>query len=110
MQVHLIKKETLENYMYLHAASTTGLEDWLTKLNNVDWKAPADIKNTYRSADFLGRGSNRVIFNLGGNNFRMICKYAFGKKQVHLFICWLGTHAAYDRICKEMKQFTINLF
>jgi len=110
MQVHLIKKETLENCMCLHPASSSSLEDWLAKLKSVDWNLPGDIKNTFRSVDFLGRGSNRLIFDLGGNNYRMICKYAFGKKQVHLFICWMGTHSAYDRICKEMKQYTINIY
>jgi mRNA interferase HigB len=37
----------------------------------------------------------------------MICKYAFGDKQVHLFVCWIGTHAEYDALCNEEKQYTI---
>jgi mRNA interferase HigB len=40
----------------------------------------------------------------------MICKYGFGENEIHLFICWIGTHAEYDKICKEGKQFTINVF
>lgn len=40
----------------------------------------------------------------------MICKYVFGSSQVHLFICWIGTHAAYDKICKKEVQYTINEF
>lgn len=110
MQVHLIRKETIENYSRLNAQSKIPLEDWLGKLNNADWQQPGDIKKTFNSADLLGKGSHKVIFDLGGNNYRMICKYAFGKKYVHLFICWIGTHAAYDRICKEMDQYTINIY
>jgi HigB_toxin, RelE-like toxic component of a toxin-antitoxin system len=55
----------------------------------------------------LGRGSNRVVFDIGGSNYRMICKYAFGEKQVHLFICWIGTHAEYDKLCAGREQYTV---
>lgn len=110
MRVHLIRKETIENYAKLNAQSARTIEDWLGKLNNADWQQPGDIKETYNSADLLGKSCHRVIFDLGGNNYRMICKHAFGKKYIHLFICWIGTHAEYDRICKELKQYTINIY
>lgn len=55
----------------------------------------------------LGWNSNRVVFNIGGNNYRMICKYAFGEKQVHLFICWIGTNTEYDELCDNNEQYTI---
>lgn len=35
-------------------------------------------------------------------------KYAFGDTQVHLFICWIGTHAEYDRLCKAGEQYSIS--
>jgi mRNA interferase HigB len=72
-----------------------------------DWNAPSDIKQTFASADLLGGGGNRVVFDVGGNNYRMICKYAFGEKQVHLFICWIGTHTEYDELCDNNEQYTI---
>jgi mRNA interferase HigB len=37
----------------------------------------------------------------------MICKYRFGDRHVHLFICWIGTHAEYDQLCDNNEQFTI---
>lgn len=43
---------------------------------------PNDILLTYGSADLIGNGSNRVVFNIGGNNFRMICKYQFWESEV----------------------------
>ena len=110
MRVHLIRKETLEDFTFLHARSTIPIEDWLEKLKNANWMLPEDIKRTYGSADLLGRGSNKVVFDIGGNNYRMICKYVFGKKNVHLFICWIGKHSDYDQLCKEVKQYTINLY
>ncbi len=40
----------------------------------------------------------------------MICKHHFGKKNVHLFIKWIGTHAEYIKLCSKGKQFEINAY
>jgi mRNA interferase HigB len=110
MRVHLIREETIDGFVFRHARGYTSFEDWLKKLKTADWVVPADILRLYNSADLLGNSSNRVVFNVAGNNYRMICKYVFGTKQVHLYICWIGTHAEYDWLCKENKQYTIKLY
>jgi mRNA interferase HigB len=107
MKVHLIRKETIESFVESNARSKSSFAVWLTAIKYADWKAPSDIKQTFGSADLIGGGSNRVVFDVGGNNYRMICKYAFGEKQVHLFICWIGTHAEYDELCDHNEQYTI---
>ena len=73
-----------------------------------DWTDPGDIVELFNKADLLGNGSNRVVFDIGGNNYRMICKYWFGVTRVHLYIKWIGTHAEYDTICDALQQYTIN--
>jgi mRNA interferase HigB len=110
MKIHLIKKQTLEDFAHRYPGSKTSLEDWAEKLKLADWKQPGDMKQTYNTADLLGKSSSRVVFNIAGNNYRMICKYIFGTKQVHLFVCWMGTHAEYDKICKQNEQYNINLY
>ena len=110
MKIHLIKKQTLEDFSRQHPRSKTSFEDWVEKLKFSDWEQPADMKLTFNTADLLGKGSNRMIFDIAGNNYRMICKYVFGATQVHLFVCWIGTHAEYDKICKHGDQFTISLY
>jgi len=106
MKVHLIRKETIEGYVEANARSRTSFAEWLTKLKHADWEKPTDMRSTFGTADLLGKNSNRVVFNIGGNNYRMICKYAFGDKQVHLFICWIGTHAEYNELCDDDNQYT----
>jgi mRNA interferase HigB len=108
MRVHLIKKQTIEDFVKENAAGRIPFTEWLSKMKFAEWNTAADIKKTFASSDLLGKGSERVVFDIGGNNFRMICKYMFGEKQVHLFVCWLGTHAAYDKLCKANKQYTID--
>lgn len=72
--------------------------------------SPEDIRASYGSADLLGNGSDRVVFNIGGNNYRMICKYFFGDKQIHMFVCWIGTHAQYTQLCNQQKQYSISIY
>jgi mRNA interferase HigB len=107
MRVHLIRKETIEAFVQRNARSKSSFLVWLAKLKYADWQIPEDMKQTFGSVDFLSSASERVVFNIGGNNYRMICKYHFGKNQVHLFICWIGTHDAYTSLCNKSDQFTI---
>jgi mRNA interferase HigB len=110
MRVHLIKRKTIEDFVINHASSRSSFDDLLQKLKYADWNDPNDIKSTFGSADILGKGSSRVVFNVGGNSFRLIAKYYFGKNRIHLFVCWIGTHREYDIICNQQKQYSINIY
>lgn len=57
------------------------------------WKTPQDIKDRYRSADFLD--GNRVIFNIKGNHYRLVVKVRY--QNGIAVIEWVGTHAQYDK-------------
>jgi mRNA interferase HigB len=110
MRVHLIKKQSIEDYVQKNARSRASFEIWLSIIKRVDWKGPNEIILTFNSSDILGKGSDRVVFNIGGNNYRMICKYHFGETKVHLFVKWIGTHAEYTKLCNDGKQYEINIF
>lgn len=110
MKVHLIKKQTIEAYVIKHASSKAAMGLWLTTVKYADWNCPSDILKTNGSADILGRGTSRVVFNIAGNDHRLIAKYQFGHSMVHLFICWIGTHAEYTKLCEDQKQYTITIY
>ena len=80
MKVHLIRKQTIETFAQQKAQSRVGFEEWTTKLKYANWEVPADMQVTFRSVDLLGNGSNRAVFDIGGNKYRMIAKYAFGDR------------------------------
>ena len=109
MRVHLIKKQTIEDFAETHGRSRISLQIWLERIKYANWTEPGDIRKTFGTVDFIGKGSNRLVFDIGGNEFRMICKYVFGKKDIHLFVCWIGTHAEYDSICSRNMQYTISI-
>ena len=110
MKVHLIKKQSIEDYILENARSRVSFQSWLSIIRRADWENPNDMLSTFKSADLLGKNTERVVFNIGGNKFRLICKYHFGDTKVHLFIKWIGSHSEYTKLCSEGKQFTINAF
>jgi mRNA interferase HigB len=107
MKIHLVSRETIEEFMAGQARSRTSFEEWLEKIRKADWIKPEDINRTFNSADLLGAGSNRIVFNIAGNSYRMICKYWFGPSKVHLYIKWIGTHSAYTELCKKGGQYSV---
>jgi len=110
MKVHLIKKQSIEVFVRKNVRSKISFNQWFAVIRRVNWDEPKDIIKTFNSADILGNGTDRVVFNIGGNSYRMICKYYFGSNQVHLFVKWIGTHAEYTKLCNEGKQFEINIY
>ena len=103
----MIKEATIRHFARANAGSKSPLEEWLTKVKQADWERPGDIKATFPSADLLGKSCFRVVLDIGGNNFRMICKYAFTAATIRLYVCWIGTHAGYDKLCKHGEQYTV---
>jgi len=77
------------------------------KLKVVDWNTPNDIINTFNTADIIKcYPSNRVVFNVGGNKYRLICGYWFGSSYINLFVKFVGTHSQYN----EVDVCQVNMF
>ena len=110
MSVHLIKEKTIEDFVTKYASSKSSFRLWLNLIRTADWNTPEDMLATFGSADLLGNGSERIVFDIGGNNYRVIAKYDFAKTRVHLTICWIGTHAEYTKLCKASKQYNIRMY
>lgn len=107
MKVRLIKRKSIEDFALQNARSRSSFRLWLALLKRADWAAPGDIAETYGAADLLGNGCERVVFNIAGNNYRMICKYHIGVTRIHLYIKWIGTHAEYTKLCDNNEQYTV---
>jgi len=69
----------------------------MTQAKNSDWKTPNDIKQTYSNASILMEG--RIVFNIKGNNYRLVAKFNFEKQWI--FLRFFGTHNEYDKINAE---------
>ena len=95
--MRVLKRKTLEDFWKKHANAKGPLEAWFAEVNKAQWNDTTDIKAKYGSADFVA--GNRVIFNIGGNNYRLIVKVAYKPRIV--YIRFIGTHAEYDKIDAE---------
>lgn len=89
----LLGRDLLDAFMRKHADTRQPLAVWIREVEAARWLTPQDIKNRYRSADFLS--GNRVIFNLKGNHHRIVAvvSYQAGIARV----VWIGTHAEYSK-------------
>lgn len=85
---------TLRNFWEAHADAEQSLKAWYDEAKHAKWVTPQDIRNHYASASFVGR--NRVVFNIKGNDYRLIVAVAYRFQAV--YIKFVGTHAEYDRI------------
>ncbi len=95
--MRVISRRALREFWHRHAKAEAPLTAWFNEAQSADWAKPADIRSRYRSADFLA--GNRVVFNIGGNKYRLIVRVAYDAKIV--YIRFVGTHAEYKRIDVE---------
>lgn len=85
---------TLRSFWQRNPGAEQPLKAWHDEARHASWKAPRDIKLRYASASFVGR--NRVVFNIKGNDYRLIVAVAYRFQAI--YIKFIGTHAEYDRI------------
>lgn len=107
MQVRVVKEKAIRSFTSQFPDSKVGFSDWCKRIRNANWLIPSDIINQFTTADILGNGTSRVVFNIAGNHYRMICKYRFGIRGIRLYIKWIGTHAEYSKLCKKALQYKI---
>lgn len=75
-------------------AVISALDAWFREVQNANWQTPSDVTKSYANASIVGK--DRVVFNIKGNSYRLVVAVDFQRQIV--FIKWLGSHAAYDKI------------
>src|SRR5689334_20238072 len=90
----IISKSSLNQFIIQHHASKDRLLDWYLKTKESDWASLSDVKNVFRTVDYVG--DDLYVFNIGGNNFRLVARIIFPIRTV--FIRFIGSHAEYDKI------------
>ena len=70
------------------------LSAWADEVVRAKWANPADVKARYPNASFVG--NDRVVFNIGGNKYRLIVMVKYSALAV--YVRFIGTHKEYDQI------------
>lgn len=92
--MRIIAKKVLREFWKKHNDAEHALKTWFSEVKKSNWKNPKDVKTLYPSASVITH--NRVIFNIKGNNYRLIVKINYDFKLV--LIRFIGTHKEYDKI------------
>jgi mRNA interferase HigB len=95
--MRIISRKRLIEFWNHYPDSEQPLRAWYAETKKSTWKTPAEIKAVYRSVSIIG--NNRVVFNVKGNNYRLIVLVDY--RQGKVYIRFMGTHSDYDRIDAE---------
>jgi mRNA interferase HigB len=95
--MNVISKKTLVQFYDNHPQAKTPLEVWHADVRKAVWESPDHIKRDYSSASFIR--DNRVVFNIKGNDYRLIVHIDYKRKIVR--VKFIGTHSEYDKINAE---------
>lgn len=90
--MEIINESELHTFARRHSNARKPISGWIEVTNLAVWHSFGDVRESFRSADYVNK---RVIFNIGGNNFRVITKINYRTQRV--FILEVMTHAEYDR-------------
>ncbi|HLN74871.1 MAG TPA: type II toxin-antitoxin system HigB family toxin [Prolixibacteraceae bacterium] len=74
--------------------ANVALQLWYHKSSNSEWHNLSDIKRTFGTVDYAG--NNRYVFNIKGNNYRIVVIIIFVSQKI--YIRFIGTHTEYDKI------------
>lgn len=100
--MRVIAVSTLKAFWERFPEAEQPLKAWYEEATKASWMQPADIKAQYRSASVLK--NRRVVFNIKGNDFRLIVAVAYRLQVV--YVKFVGTHKEYDAIDAETIDLT----
>lgn len=89
--MHIITYKRLNDFWEKHPNSQTSLQLWYDRTKAAQWENFVALREIFPSADQV---ENLTVFNIGGNNYRLITLVDYKYKKV--FIRNILTHAEYD--------------
>jgi len=92
--MRIIKKKTLVEFSTTHSEAKGELDVWYNLMKARNYNTPHELKKDFAAVSIIN--AERVVFNIGGNKFRLIVSISYRCSIV--FIKFIGTHAEYDKI------------
>ncbi len=86
--MRIIARRTLREFWARYPDAERPLRAWFAEAHRAEWRSPADINARYPSASVVA--NNRVVFNIGGNKYRLVVAIRYDSRIV--FIRFIGTH------------------
>lgn len=96
--MRIITRQTIRDCQSKYPKAAQALAAWYYEAKEAEWRTPNEIKEQYGNASILN--DNRVVFNICGNNYRLVVKIAY--RIGYVYIRFFGTHKEYDKINAEV--------
>lgn len=92
--MNIVVKRAILFYVDKYPTGKTALLTWYTEFSKQDFCSFNELKQVYGNASIVA--NSRVIFNIKGNDYRLIVSINFAKRAA--YIIWFGTHKEYDKV------------
>ena len=96
--MRIIAKSTLKYFWDKHNDCEQQLLSWYKTIKRAKYESFDDLKLEFGNIKIVG--SDRIIFKIKGNKYRLTVKISFANQIV--FIRFVGTHQEYDKV--DAKQ------
>ena len=90
----IISRRALQAFTAATPAVGDALAKWYEVCREADWSSIADLRRSFNDVDYVG--DNRFVFNIKGNQYRLVAMIFFNRRTV--YIRFIGTHRAYEEI------------
>jgi mRNA interferase HigB len=90
--MRVISRKAIRSFALQHREAAGPLAFWAQVTEAARWKDPTEVKQAFRSVDFV---EGFTVFDIGGNKYRLIAFIHYRKQLV--FIKQILTHRDYDK-------------
>ncbi|MDB5850025.1 MAG: putative rane protein [Rhodoferax sp.] len=95
--MHLVSMPPLLAFGAKHPAAKQALSAWCDEVRRANWRQPTDITAQFAAASILK--NRRVVFNVKGNQYRIVAAVAY--RTGFVYVKFIGSHTQYDAIDAE---------
>jgi mRNA interferase HigB len=97
--VEIVNESELYSFAKKHSNARRPLSNWTDVTKSAAWKSFAEVRETFRSADYV---KDQVVFDIGGNNYGLISSIDYLAQRV--YVLEMMTHADYVRGRNEYSK------
>ena len=97
----VISYKTIRDFSDKHPDAADALNNWFKITEQSNWANFNEVREIFNSVD--SAGNDRYVFNIRGNNYRLIALIQFNVRTV--YILFVGTHKMYDKIDASRIKF-----
>jgi mRNA interferase HigB len=96
--LRIISKKKLLEYYTENTQATVPLTEWYYKMKFCNAQNINALRDIFNSVDTV---YGYTIFNIGGNNYRLITAVHYRVRRCYIRACW--THAEYSKLSNQEK-------